>query len=234
MKSRVKKRVIALMLCMVMVLSSGISTLAEGDAGTPEATEEVSSTNDESAVNTEPDTAVAEESQSRSNTAVETETAAEENAPAEAEAQPKTAEAAPAENTEEDAAAQTPVEETQTEETKDNAADAQSTEQSAENGEAVQEETTTPETENETAQNTETAPQPYEGKYEDDTIKITVNAEAGIVPEGAELSVTPIEKTEITDDMTAEEKAEAEKINDQYDLTEKKLNEDSEENEETM
>lgn len=234
MKSRVKKRVIALMLCMVMVLSSGISTLAEGDAGTPEATEEVSSTNDESAVNTEPDTAVAEESQSRSNTAVETETAAEENAPAEAEAQPKTAEAAPAENTEEDAAAQTPVEETQTEETKDNAADAQSTEQSAENGEAVQEETTTPETENETAQNTETAPQPYEGKYEDDTIKITVNAEAGIVPEGAELSVTPIEKTEITDDMTAEEKAEAEKINDQYDLTEKKLNEDSEENEVTM
>ena len=234
MKSRVKKRVIALMLCMVMVLSSGISTLAEGDAGTPEATEEVSSTNDESAVNTEPDTAVAEESQSRSNTAVETETAAEENAPAEAEAQPKTAEAAPAENTETDAAAQTPVEETQTAETKDNAADAQSTEQSAENGEAVQEETTTPETENETAQNTETAPQPYEGKYEDDTIKITVNAEAGIVPEGAELSVTPIEKTEITDDMTAEEKAEAEKINDQYDLTEKKLNEDSEENEEKM
>lgn len=234
MKSRVKKRVIALMLCMVMVLSSGISTLAEGDAGTPEATEEVSSTNDESAVNTEPDTAVAEESQSRSNTAVETETAAEENAPAEAEAQPKTAEAAPAENTEADAAAQTPVEETQTAETKDNAADAQSTEQSAENGEAVQEETTTPETENETAQNTETAPQPYEGKYEDDTIKISVSAEAGIVPEGAELSVTPIEKTEITDDMTAEEKAEAEKINDQYDLTEKKLNEDSEENEETM
>lgn len=142
MKSRVKKRVIALMLCMVMVLSSGISTLAEGDAGTPEATEEVSSTNDESAVNTEPDTAVAEDAQSRSNTAVETETAAEENAPAEAEAQPKTAEAAPAENTEADAAAQTPVEETQTEETKDNAADAQSTEQSAENGEAVQEETT--------------------------------------------------------------------------------------------
>ncbi len=234
MKSRVKKRVIALMLCMVMVLSSGISTLAEGDAGTPEATEEVSSTNDESAVNTEPDTAVAEESQSRSNTAVETETAAEENAPAEAEAQPKTAEAAPAENTETDAAAQTPVEETQTAETKDNAADAQSTEQSAENGEAVQEETTTPETENETAQNTETAPQPYEGKYEDDTIKITVNAEAGIVPEGAELSVTPIEKTKITDDMTAEEKAEAEKINDQYDLTEQKLNEDSEENEVTM
>lgn len=94
------------MLCMVMVLSSGISTLAEGDAGTPEATEEVSSTNDESAVNTEPDTAVAEESQSRSNTAVETETAAEESAPAEAEAQPKTAEAAPAENTEADAAQQ--------------------------------------------------------------------------------------------------------------------------------
>ena len=178
MKSRVKKRVIALMLCMVMVLSSGISTLAEGDAGTPEATEEVSSTNDESAVNTEPDTAVAEESQSRSNTAVETETAAEENAPAEAEAQPKTAEAAPAENTEADAAAQTPVEETQTAETKDNAADAQSTEPAETTG-------------NEVVFNAEV-----------DGITVTVTAaDSTILPAEAQLSVTKIEDEESMAEM---------------------------------
>ena len=236
MKSRVKKRVIALMLCMVMVLSSGISTLAEGDAGTPEATEEVSSTNDESAVNTEPDTAVVTESQSRSNTAVETEETADANIPVEAAVQPKTAEAAPAESTEADTAVQAPAEETQTQDAaaEKSAADVQSTEQTAENGEAVQDETQTPETQAEKAQTAEDAAQPYEGKYEDDTVKITVNAEAGIVPEGAKLSVTPIEKKEITDDMTDEEKAETEKINDQYDLTKKKLNEDSEENEATM
>lgn len=77
-------------------------------------------------------------------------------------------------------------------------------------------------------------PSAFKGKYEDDSIIINVSAEPGVVPEGAKLSVTPIEKTEITNDMTAEEKAEAEKINDQYDLTEKKLTEDSEKNEETM
>ena len=77
-------------------------------------------------------------------------------------------------------------------------------------------------------------PSAYKDKYEDDIVTISVSAEAGIVPEGAELSVTPIEKTEITDDMSEEDKAKAEEINAQYDLTEKKLNEDSAENEETM
>ena len=85
MKSRVKKRVIALMLCMVMVLSSGISTLAEGDAGTPEATEEVNSTTDESTVNTEADTADVTDAQSRMNTAAETEKTTGETVPTESE-----------------------------------------------------------------------------------------------------------------------------------------------------
>ena len=71
--------------------------------------------------------------------------------------------------------------------------------------------------------------------YEDDSVTVTVSADqAGIIPEGAELSVTPITKTEITEEMTKEEKAKAKEVNTQYDLTEKKLNEDSEENEETM
>ena len=80
----------------------------------------------------------------------------------------------------------------------------------------------------------EAEPQPYHAVYQDDTITITVSAEAGIVPEGAELKVTPIEKKEITSSMTEEEKAEAEAVNNQYDLTEKKLTEDSEANDTMM
>lgn len=80
----------------------------------------------------------------------------------------------------------------------------------------------------------QTEPQPYHAVYEDNTITITVSAEAGIIPEGAELKVTPIEKKEITSGMTEEEKAEAEAVNHQYDLTEKKLTEDSEANDTMM
>lgn len=70
--------------------------------------------------------------------------------------------------------------------------------------------------------------------YEDDQVTVTVSADAGIIPQGAKLKVTPIEKTEITDEMTQEEKKEAESINEQYDLTEKKLTEDSEDKNETL
>lgn len=71
--------------------------------------------------------------------------------------------------------------------------------------------------------------------YEDNSVTITVSAdESGVIPEDAELSVTPLVKTEITDNMSEEEKAQAEEINAQYDLTEEKLQEDIEENEETL
>ena len=71
--------------------------------------------------------------------------------------------------------------------------------------------------------------------YEDDSVTITVSADqSGIIPEGAELSVTPITKTKITDDMSEEEKAQAEEINAKYEFTEERLKEDSEEKEEAM
>ena len=75
---------------------------------------------------------------------------------------------------------------------------------------------------------------PYEAELPVGNVTIHVSAEPGVLPEDAELSVTPIVKTEITDDMSEEDKAIAEKINAQYDFTEKKLNEASEENEETI
>src|SRR5699024_3646655 len=60
--------------------------------------------------------------------------------------------------------------------------------------------------------------------YEDDSVTITVSADqSGIIPEGAELSVTPITKTKITDDMSEEEKAQAEEINAKYEFTEERL-----------
>lgn len=75
---------------------------------------------------------------------------------------------------------------------------------------------------------------PYEAELPVGNVTIHVSAEPGVLPEDAELSVTPIVKTEITEDMSEEDKAIAEKINAQYDFTEKKLNEASEENEETI
>ena len=76
--------------------------------------------------------------------------------------------------------------------------------------------------------------QAYDETWEDDQVAIHVVADAGVIPEDAELSVTPIVETEITDDMTDDEKAAAEAINEQYALTEQKLNEDSKENEVVM
>ena len=65
--------------------------------------------------------------------------------------------------------------------------------------------------------------------YEDDDVKVIVDAtEAGNIPDGATLSVTPLEKKEVTAGMSAEEKAKIEEVNAQYDLTETKLQEKAE------
>lgn len=74
----------------------------------------------------------------------------------------------------------------------------------------------------------------YEEKYEDDTIVINVSAAEGVVPEGAKLSVTPIEQKKVTKEMSKKEAAEVEKINEQYELTSQKLQEESEKKKETL
>lgn len=65
----------------------------------------------------------------------------------------------------------------------------------------------------------------YEQTYSDDQVEIKVSAAEGVLPEDAQLSVTPIVKTDITDKMSKEEKQTAEEINTKYDETEQKLNE---------
>ena len=184
MKSKTFKRCIAIMLCMVIVLSGSGYLLAESlQEGTVETGTEVQP---------EEGTAV-EEQQTTDEGTVEVEVPKEEEQ----------------ENTE------APVAEEEEEEQK--------------------EEAETPTTENQTAENGTEEPKEAEVQpilqltYEDDKVKVTVDAvEAGNIPDGAALSVTPIEKKEITASMSADEKAKVEEINDQYDLTEQKLQEKAE------
>ena len=63
-------------------------------------------------------------------------------------------------------------------------------------------------------------------QYEDDQVEISVQVdEAGIIPAGAVLSVTPVERREFSDAMTDEERAQIESGNAQYDATAEKLQE---------
>ncbi len=74
----------------------------------------------------------------------------------------------------------------------------------------------------------------YEESYDADKVIIHVKAKEGVVPKEAELSVTPIEQKEVTDDMTEAEAAETEKVNEQYELTNQKLEEESKKKDEKL
>lgn len=67
-------------------------------------------------------------------------------------------------------------------------------------------------------------------EWTDGQVIIKASAEKGVLPEGAEISVTPIVKTEEEElaNLSEEERAEAEAINEQYAQTEEKLTEDLE------
>lgn len=236
MKSKRRKRVIASVLCMVLMLSTGISTLAEADAGAVPAVEETTAaqttTQETESTSTETKT-VETETQAQAETETQTETKQTEEA-----AQTEQEEATAAQPTEEASSGET----TQTDQTAQNTQNQTTSAETA--GTATQNETVETQTEEtETTTQTEETQETKEEvsvspafneTYENSEVTVKVTADEGIVPEGAELSVTPIVKKEITDQMSEEEKAEAKKINDQYDLTEKKLSEDSDKNKEIM
>lgn len=177
MKSNTKKRLIAFMLCMVLVLSSATSAFADEPQNT--------------------------DSQSQT----------------EAVAEPAADEATG------DEAAVNSSEQQQQEEQQP-----EQQQQEEQQPEQQQPETEAPTVEAPAEQPAAEEAQPIQQlTYEDDNVKITVDAvESGNIPEGATLSVTPVIKQEITDSMSDEEKAKAEELNDQYDHTEKKLNEKAE------
>lgn len=238
MKSKRRKRVIASVLCMVLMLSMGMSTLAEADAGTVPAVEETAAarTTAQETESTSTDVQTAEtETQPQTETENQTETKQTEEA-----AQTKQEETTAVQPTEEASGGETT--QTETDQTAQNtqdqttSAETSGTETQNETVETQTEETETTTKKEETQETKEEAKvsPAFSETYENSEVTVKVTAEEGIVPEGAKLSVTPIVKKEITDQMSEEEKAEAKKINDQYDLTEKKLSEDSDKNKEIM
>ena len=166
MKSKTFKRCIAIMLCMVMVLSGSGYLLAESlQEGTTAGTE--------TEVQSEEGTTVEEEQNSTDEGTVEVDVPEDEEEQTQENAEAPAKEEAPSET--EEQVAETPAAETPAEEVEPEEPILQLT-------------------------------------YEDDKVKITVDAvEAGNIPNGATLSVTPIEKKEITASMSADEKAKAEK-----------------------
>ena len=228
MKSNLKKRLLAMVLCMTMVLSLGIFNIPEGKvaaAGTEaaESSEEASSEAETTAAET-----TAPEPSSEAET-TEAETTAAETTASETTASESSA---PETTASESSASETTASVSSVTESTPAVVVPESTPAAATIAATAPAAATSVTPPGSAAENT--AQKPFEASYEDSEVVIRVSAEAGVVPEGAVLSVTPIVKRDVTDTMTAEEKAQVEAVNAQYDLTEKKLTEDSEKNEETM
>lgn len=195
MKSKMLKRAIAIMLCMVIVMGGAEHMRAGSSEGTEETTTEtaeeeivLSDDGDENPV------ADAEEGQPKAQT--------EETPSEEGQSESKAEEGQSESKTEEgQSGAQNPdAGETKTGESEENIPEEELKEKPI-----------------------------MELTYEDSQVSIRVTAdEEGNIPQGASLSVTPIEKQEIHDDMDADAKAEAEELNAQYDATAEKLQEKAE------
>lgn len=229
MKSRNKKRLLALVLCMVVAISNSSFIFASENGQTEYPQEAEVQTQDE-AVADDMDVAAyaADEGQAVADeqpaaveqVAAEPETTAETQeaqpvAEAPAAEQPTTEEpAAQASEAQEPAA--TPTEETAQTETVVEGAESQEEESEEQTPEENQEE--------------EAYVQTLE--YEDDNVKIHVSAKAeGIIPENASLKVVPLVKQDVTAGMTEEEVQSINEINAQYDVVEQKLNEKADEEE---
>ena len=240
MKSEKKKRLLAVVLCMVIVLSNSSFISASAETEQPAAVSEESVQQDaqeagESAAGAADtpallsETAPEETPEATSETTQTPEVTTESTQASEVTVEPEVSPAPESTPTPTSEATTAPETTPDQNEELTQTPEPASTPTSEAN---VEPEVTSTEIPMDEAQQTEL--QPYHEVYDDDTITITVSAEAGIIPAGAELKVTPIEKKEITNGMTEEEKAEAEAVNDQYDLTEKKLTEDSEANDTMM
>lgn len=249
MKSKMRKKLIAFMLCMVLVICNSVSILADAPAAATTTTEkqvkETGTAKSEGA-SKEDKAAGDEEKTSKQSEETDEEDSDQEEAP----------EVKTTEKKKETAGADTEKKEDKTDkadevttEAADKATTAAETNDKDDTDAAKEEGTTkeddkkpskdsdkknTEEVKDENKDDAEKTEAPTELTYEDSNVIVNVSAEAGIIPENAELSVTPIVKKTITADMSEEEKAEVEDINAQYTLTEKKLNEDSKKNETTM
>ena len=235
MKSKMSKKLIAFILCMVLVICNSVSILADTPAPETATVEkqvkETKTANDKKASD--------DEAGDTENVSPQSEESAPEVKTT--EKKEETTEATTQKKDEADEVTTKAKEETEkadetTTEAKETTKKEETTETQEEKTTKAKEETSETSGKKDTEKTTEAEEKtaPVELKYEDTDVVINVSAAEGIIPENAELSVTPIVKTAITADMSEEEKTEAEDINTQYALTEKKLNEDSEKNETNM
>ena len=244
MKSRNKKRLLALVLCMVVAISNSSFIFASENGQTEYPQEAEVQTQDEAVADdmdvaayaADEDQAVADE-QPAAVEQVAAEPAAEPETTTENQAAQPVAEAPAAEQpTTEAPAAQASVAQASvaqepaaapTEEAP--ATEEASGTESALEGEKLQEEESEEQTPEEN-QEEEAYVQTLE--YEDDNVKIHVSAKAeGIIPENASLKVVPLVKQDVTAGMTEEEVQSINEINAQYAVVEQKLNEKADEEE---
>lgn len=217
MKSKRRKRVIASVLCMVLMLSTGMSTLAEADAGTVPAVEETTAaqTTAQETKSTSTDAQTAEtETQTQTETETQTETKQTEEA-----AQTKQEETTAAQPTEEASGGET----TQTDQTAQNTQDQTTSAETS--GTETQNETVETQPVQATEKNTALKEIAFDKEYKNDEVKIHVYAESGVFPENTQLIVTPIVKRDINNFSDTEEKNSVREINEKYDETLKKLEE---------
>ena len=207
MKSKVLKRAIAIMLCMVIVLNGAEYMRAGGSEGTDE----------NAAETTQEEEIVLAEDQGEDTPDSEAPVAEEGKAAEKDEAaNPAAGSGEEGKNPEQPEAAAGSGEEGKTPE---------QPEAGDKEGQPAQEPA---------AEKTEAEPElelepVTELTWENEQVCITVSAETeDIIPRGTRLSVTPIEKKETDDSMAAEEKAQVEEINAQYDATAEKLREKAE------
>lgn len=234
MKSRNKKRLLALVLCMVVAISNS-SFIFASETGQTEYPQEVQ-TQDEAVAD---DMDVAAYAVDEGQAVAEEQPAAVEQVAAEQETttgtqaeQPAAAAPAAEQPTIEAPAAEAPAaQEPAAEESQETPATEEKTPgtETVVEGEETQEEESEEQTPEEN-QEEEAYVQTLE--YEDDSVKIHVSAKTeGIIPENASLKVVPLVKQDVTAGMTEEEVQSINEINAQYDVVEQKLNEKADEEE---
>ncbi|OUN67670.1 hypothetical protein B5G11_15610 [Drancourtella sp. An57] len=196
MKSKRRKRVIASVLCMVLMLSTGMSTLAEADAGTVPAVEETTAQETKS---TSTDAQTAEtETQTQTETETQTETKQTEEA---AQTQPE--ETTAAQPTEEASGGETT--QTETDQTAQNTQDQTTsaetsgteTQNEAVETQSEETETTTPAEETqETKEEASVSPAfSVSVEAEDKSATVYISAEEGVFPEGTTVTAKRIDGT---------------------------------------
>lgn len=233
MKSRNKKRLLALVLCMVVAISNSSFIFASENGQTEYPQEAEVQTQDEAVAD---DMDVAAYAADEGQAVADEQPAAVEQVAAEPTAEPETT----VETQEAQPVAEAPAAEQPTTEAPAVQASAAQEPAATPTEEAAQTETVVEGAESQEEESEEQTPEENQEEeayvqtleYEDDNVKIHVSAKAeGIIPENASLKVVPLVKQDVTAGMTEEEVQSINEINAQYDVVEQKLNEKADEEE---